>query len=433
MNEIIRPWEASVQNSMPANIKDIKGIVEYGNNNLTVKQQKQIVGAYNMEAYDMAAEYAWKKAIIKLRNSLANLGMDFIAEFVQRDDVDECTPIENVLTERATIDLAERLGVINSTGALHLRQAQELVNHYLSAKSDNEMSAIDSLSVIRPCVEYILSEPNVKVAVAFSEFRNRLLNEDLKLKDTVVAQVINSPLFYIRTVITILLSAIKKNKSIVQEHALVNITMLLPEVWGKLSSSDKWMIGETYRDVFASGDAAATKGLKLALGKVGGFDFVPETLRSTTFKEMARKLIDVHDSFNNFYNESGVVKALANLGTRIPEPAFLVCLDAYLLVYLGNYYGYSRNAAPIAEEELKKISKDRWQAYFSGYIHTDDRILNNLETPTQVSRMRNLLVSIDATSFSELPKDNQKLFDAIMKNDSEKVRLITNAMYKKLV
>lgn len=433
MNEIIRPWEASVQNSMPANIKDIKGIVEYGNNNLTVKQQKQIVGAYNMEAYDMAAEYAWKKAIIKLRNSLANLGMDFIAEFVQRDDVDEYTPIENVLTERATIDLAERLGVINSTGALHLRQAQELVNHYLSAKSDNEMSAIDSLSVIRPCVEYILSEPNVKVAVAFSEFRNRLLNEDLKLKDTVVAQVINSPLFYIRTVITILLSAIKKNKSIVQEHALVNITMLLPEVWGKLSSSDKWMIGETYRDVFASGDAAATKGLKLALGKVGGFDFVPETLRSTTFKEMARKLIDVHDSFNNFYNESGVVKALANLGTRIPKPAFLVCLDAYLLVYLGNYYGYSRNAAPIAEEELKKISKDRWQAYFSGYIHTDDRILNNLETPTQVSRMRNLLVSIDATSFSELPKDNQKLFDAIMKNDSEKVRLITNAMYKKLV
>lgn len=433
MNEIIRPWEASVQNSMPANIKDIKGIVEYGNNNLTVKQQKQIVGAYNMEAYDMAAEYAWKKAIVKLRNSLANLGMDFIAEFVQRDDVDEYTPIENVLTERATIDLAERLGVINSTGALHLRQAQELVNHYLSAKSDNEMSAIDSLSVIRPCVEYILSEPNVKVAVAFSEFRNRLLNEDLKLKDTAVAQVINSPLFYIRTVITILLSAIKKNKSIVQEHALVNITMLLPEVWGKLSSSDKWMIGETYRDVFASGDAAATKGLKLALGKVGGFDFVPETLRSTTFKEMARKLIDVHDSFNNFYNETSVVKALANLGTRIPEPAFLVCLDAYLLVYLGNYYGYSRNAAPIAEEELKKISKDRWQAYFSGYIHTDDRILNNLETPTQVSRMRNLLVSIDATSFSELPKDNQKLFDAIMKNDSEKVRLITKAMYKKLV
>lgn len=354
MNEIARPWKASAQNRMPASINKVSDIVRYGNSGLTLKQQKQIVGAYEMEAYDMAAEYAWKKAIIKLRNSLVTLGMDFIAEFVQRDDVDEYTPIENVLTERATIDLAERLGVINSTGALHLRQAQELVNHYLSANSDEEMSAIDSLSVIRPCVEYILSEANVKVAVAFSGFRKRLLNEDLKLKDADVAQIINSPLFYIRTVITILLSAIKKNKQILQEHALANITMLLPEVWERLSSSDKWMIGETYRDVVASGDVAATKGLKIALGKVGGFDFVPETLRSTTFKEMARKLIDVHDSFNNFYNETGVVKALANLGTRIPEPAFLVCLDAYLLVYLGNYYGYSVKAAPIAEEELKK-------------------------------------------------------------------------------
>ena len=433
MNEIARPWEASVKNSMPANIGDVEGVVGYGNSNLTIKQQKQIVGAYKMEAYDMAAEYAWKKAIIKLRNSLADLGMDFIAEFVQRDDVDEYTPIENVLTERATIDLAERLGVINSTGALHLRQAQELINHYLSANSDEEMSAIDSLSIIRPCVEYILSEANVKVAGDFSKFRNRLLNEDLELNDPAVVQVINSPLFYIRTVITILLSAIKKNKQIVQEHALVNIAMLLPEVWAKLSSSDKWIIGETYRDVVASGDIVATKGMKIALGKVGGFDFVPETLRSTTFKEMARKLIDVHDSYNNFYNETGVVRALANLGTRIPEPAFLICIDAYLLVYLGNYYGYSINAAPIAEKELKKISKDRWQAYFSGYIHTDDRILNNLKTPKQVSRMKNLLKSIDVTDLTGLPNNNQKLFDAIMKNDYEKVKRITNAMYKKLV
>lgn len=433
MNEIMRPWEASVQKRMPANIQDVTTIVGYGNNNLTLKQQKQIVGAYNMEAYDMAAEYAWKKAIIKLRGSLADLGMDFIAEFVQRDDIDEYTPIENVLTERATIDLAERLGVINSTGALHLRQAQELVNHYLSANSEVEMTAIDSLSVIRPCVEYILSEANVKVAVAFSEFRKRLLNEDLRLDDATVNQIINSPLFYIRTVMTILMSTIKKNKQIVQEHALFNLTMLLPEVWHKLSSSDKWQIGETYRDVVASGDVTATKGIKIALGKVGGFDFVPETLRSTTFKEMARKLIDVHDSYNNFYNETSVVKALANLGTRIPAPAFLICLDAYLLVYLGNYYGYSIGAAPIAEEELKKISKDRWQAYFSEYIQTDDRILCNLETQIQVNRMKVLLENVGANDLTGLPRDNKILYDSIMKCDYTKTKQVANIMYYKLV
>ena len=64
MNDIIRPWEASVQNKMPANIQDVTTIVGYGNNNLSLKQQNQIVGAYKMEAYDMATEYACKKAII---------------------------------------------------------------------------------------------------------------------------------------------------------------------------------------------------------------------------------------------------------------------------------------------------------------------------------------------------------------------------------
>lgn len=433
MNEIIRPWEASVKNNIPINVTDIKEIVVYGNCNLTDKQLSHIIGAFQMEAYDMAAEYAWKKAISKLRNSLADLGMDFIAEFVQRDDVNEYTPIENVLTERAAIDLAERLGVINSTGALHLRHAQELVNHYLSGYSEEEMSAIDSIGVIKPCVEYILSETNVKVAVAFSDFRKRLLSEDLKSTDTGVSQIVNSPLFYIRTVVTILLTAIKRSKQVIQEHALTNMAMFLPEIWSKLTVSDKWMIGETYRDVVASGDIIATKGLKIALGKVGGFDFVPETLRSTTFKETARKLIDVHYSFNNFYNETSVVKALSNLGTRIPEPAFLICLDAYLLVYLGNYYGFSRDAAPIAEEELKKISPERWQTYFSKHIHTDDRLLSNLETTAQISRLRNLLECIGISNLTDLPKNNQILFDAIMNNDHQKVRNVSNAMYKALI
>ena len=104
-----------------------------------------------------------------------------------------------------------------------------------------------------------------------------------------------------------------------------------------------------------------------------------------------------------------------------------------MLVYLGNYYGFSNGAAPIAEEELKKISKERWYTYFLKYIHTDDRILCNLETKKQVSRMKELLDNIGITDLTGLPKDNQKLFDAIMKNDSERVKNIANAMYKKLI
>ena len=43
------------------------------------------------------------------------------------------------------------------------------------------------------------------------------------------------------------------------------------------------------------------------------------------------------------------------------------------------------------------------------------------------------LSAIDITSLEELHKDNQILFNSIMKNDYDKVKRITNAMYKKLV
>lgn len=432
-NEIIRPWSAKQSVEISASETAIDKIVAFDKGNLTEKQQLQIVKAYQMEAYDMAAEYSWKKAITKLRSSLSNLGMDFIAEFVQRDGIDEFTPIENVLTERASIDLAERLGVITSTGALKLRQSQELVNHYLSGRADGELDALECLNIIKTCFQYILSEEDVEVAVAFSEFRMRLLNTDVSLDDADVKQVLGSPLFYIRTCCTILLTAIKKRRQTEQEHALANMSLLLPEMWKSLASSDKWNIGEVYRDVVASGDTVATKGLKIALSKVKGFDYVPESLRSSTFREMARKLIDVHDSMNNFYNEPSVVRALANLGTRIPEPAFKICIDAYLLVYLGNYYGISCDAAPTAKEELCKISKDRWYSYFNDVIQTDDRILSNLETSNQVGRFRALLIEMDCTDFRNLPKYNQLLFDNIVSNNHTKVHDIASLLYHKLI
>ena len=158
------------------------------------------------------------------------------------------------------------------------------------------------------------SEEEISIAIEFTNLRNRLLSESLKSDDLQVNQLINSPLFYLRTVLTILLSSIRKDKGAKLEHALANINLLLPEMWINLGENDKWNIGTAYRDVVAEGNSNAANGLKKALLKVEGFDFVPENLRSTTFKNAARAVIETHFAFNNFYNEPPMVRALATLG-----------------------------------------------------------------------------------------------------------------------
>ncbi len=408
-------WQNPEEKLMPSTLTKVEDIVGYANNkNLSEKQQAQIVKAFNMGSFEMSAEYAWQKAIIKLRKSLEKLGVDFLAELMERSDIDEFTPVDEFLTDRKAIDLAEQLGLIGKTGALKLRQHYVLMNHFLSGDADEELKGSDALGIIYDSVQYILCEQNEGEALAFSEFRNRILGETVSLEDADVKQVLAAPLFYIRTVCMILLNAIKKEKGVKQEHALTNLNTIIKDIWEKIAEKDKYSVGFAYSSVIAYGDNVAAKGLKQALMKVYGFDYVPETTRSTTFRDQAKKVIDIHYGFNNFYNEPGAVRSLEKLGSIIPAPAFQDCIDAYLCVYLGNWYNISIEAAPIAERELLKVSVDRWHYVFSKLIHQDYLILDHIETQKQINRFALLLEKVGFTSVTGLPKYNQMLYEAIM-------------------
>lgn len=426
-------WQNPENQVMPADLDTIDQVVVYANNsNLTEKQQTQIVKTFEQGAYEIAAEYSWKKAITKLRKSLEKLGSDFIGELLDRSDIDQFTSLEEVLTDRKAIEFAEQLGIIGKTGALKLRQSLELVNHYLSGEAEDELSKTDAFNIIKTSVQYILSEQDVDVAVAFTSFRKRLLTETISLQDGDVQQVLSAPLFYLRTVCTILLTAIKKEKGAQQEVALTNLNILIKDMWPNLADADRYTIGAAYSTVLAYGDNVATKGLKQALGKVGGFDYVPETIRSNTFKDQAKKVIDAHYSFNNFHNEVAPVRALANLGGIIPAPAFQDCIDAYLCVYLGNCYGASFEAAPIACQQLEKVSRDRWHYLFKNLIHQDQYILDHINTSEQISRFAVLLESVGYNNEVDLPRNNQLMYDAIMKRDAVKAKRIASWMEDRL-
>ena len=425
-------WQGPTGLDIPVSAKEPTDIVPHAHY-LTQKQRSQIINAFQIEAYDMAAEYAWKKGMVKLKETISTLGMAFIGEMLGRNDIGEGSNIENVLTDYSTILLAEQLGVIGSTGSLKLKQSNELITHYFSSGAENEIDYLDAFVIVKSSVQYILGEQDISIAIEFSKFRDRLLSETLKLNDLQVNQLVNSPLFYIRTVNTILLTAIKNEIGSKLEHALANLNVIIESIWPTLSESDKWNIGTAYRDVTAAGDMIAASGLKNALLKVGGFDYVPENLRSLTFKNVAREVIETHYEYNNFYNEPAVVRKLANLGSTIPAPALIECIQAYLAVYLGNQYGTSNVAADIAYEELSNITKDRWEYYFRKALHTDDVTLSKIYTDRQIARFRKLLVDNELDSITDLPRGTSQLYKQILNSDVSGARSIASTLYRSLM
>ncbi|HEY7426631.1 MAG TPA: hypothetical protein VH682_20515 [Gemmataceae bacterium] len=347
---------------------------------LTERDQKAIVQAFQSGAFEMASTFVWSRAIAALKKQLAHLGMEFIGEMLGRTDLDESSnPMTDIRDDEA-IELAEQLGMVTTTEALRLRTGQTLVNHFLDpavSQGENMLSS-EATTIIRSCVLNFLAEPVTSSQQPFLKLREKLERETLDSDSNEAKALEAAPYFYVRTTLTVLLTQLKNAAGAKLEHAAGNINSLLPCMWPKLRDKDKWQTGETYATVQAAGRQVASAGLRAALMKVRGFDFVPESLRSDSFRAAARAVLSAHFAYDNFYNEPKPMATLAKLGTSIPGPALADCFTAVLCVRLGNPWGYSRAAQASAGQFLKLIRPSQWEGYFNRLLPSDRRILEKI-------------------------------------------------------
>lgn len=376
-------WEQKEKAILPAKIISPTAIIEYAKQ-LSTRERNQIVQNFQMGNYEMVVNFIWSKAMSALKRELATLGIKFLGEMLSKPDLSDDDDVFDAVTDREAIRLAEELGIVSSTEAMRLRHTQELVAHFsqLDAmqvdREDIEMDQPEAVQSLKTCVKNILGKPKIEVATKFIEFRDALISETLRENDSRIAKLIESPYFFHKLAVSILLSNIKKNIGAKLEHALANFNLLIPSLWNYLRDTEKWQIGHTYAEIHAAGRALAVSGLKTALLKVKGFDYVPENLRSDTFIKAAENVIKAHEGMQNFYNEETPMRILHKLGSTIPRPAFSICASAILSVRLGNYYGVSWSAKPIADELLDQFTQDRWEYYLSQCLPGDIRILDKL-------------------------------------------------------
>ncbi|MFH1114192.1 MAG: hypothetical protein V1792_09750 [Pseudomonadota bacterium] len=429
-------WRGPSGVQLPGDASTAGAIVPYAQA-LTVKQQASVVQAFERGAFDMGAEYVWRRAMIRLRSSLESLGTKFIGEMLGNPDIDEFTNIEAVLTDYQTITLSGQLGVINSTGTLKLKQALEVITHFFSRKAEQdgeELSAVDGIQIISACVKYVLGEHDLGVAVEFSKLRDKLFSTTLQPSDPQVQQLLSSPTFYVRTVVQVLLSSAKSGDGAQLENSLANINLFLPMLWPNMPETDRWAVGIAYRDVTSEGRILAAKGLKQALLKVGGFDYVPETLRSTTYRKAAKAVIDAHFNFNNFYTEPPLVSTLLRLGSTVPAPAVIDCIQAYLVVILGNHYGISYRAADLAKQGINGIAPERWMYYLNAAIPTDEVVLHKL---SYIERAAGLFSEIVKDKVGPADRDQlkgaaRKLALAALEGNAPRIREVAKSLLNKL-
>lgn len=377
----IVPWSAPEVAPIPTKATP-EEIVSFAQPQLSSRDMTSIIRAFDNESYEMVSTFVWTKAASVLKKQISALGMDFVGEMLGRPDLDEDSDPATSLADYEAISLAEDLGIVNSTQGIRLKHALELVTHFNKleqpAAEEEVMAREEAVMLLKICITSILSRPNFEAAVKFADFRKSLTERTIKAGDGDVLAIAQSPYFFIRTTMSVLLSLVKTTRGAAQEHAIGNAVVLLPSLWPKLRQPEKWQVGQAYAEVSAEGNRGASSGLKKALLAVHGFDFVPENLRSNTFSEAAARVLAAHFSFNNYYNEQEPISVLANLGSAIPKPAFPKCMEATLAVWLGNEWGHSWGAESAAKRILESLRTEQWEYYLNECLRRDRTILDKL-------------------------------------------------------
>ena len=430
-------WENTDLLVLPKKITAISELVTHGTQ-LANKDQNQIIRTFEDGSYEMVSTYIWTKATNSLKNQLGKMGMSFIAEMLDRPDINDHTNLQQAISDFEAIRLAEELGVISGTAAFRLKQAMETVTHFnqpeLEDDPENELTEEEAKSIIRSCIQGVLGFSKIEAAIDFKNFRTELEDATLTEDSPYLLKLVQSPYFFHRTTLRILLSIIKSSSGAQLENSLANSNLIIPKIWSNLKHPEKYQVGRIYSELFSDGQTKAASGLKQVLLKVKGFDFVPEDLRSSSFLKVANEILMAHEGMNNFYNEPAPTNTLYRMGSVIPIPAFPICITAILSVILGNTYGVSNAAQKSAMAMFKTITSDRWVYFFKECLSTNERILYKLTLQSPSSRWLTLFGDdiIDNIIQEISMKDVESLLKYTKEGKQDRLKRIASEMYSRI-
>jgi hypothetical protein len=344
-----------------------------------------------------------------------------------------------VVSDSEAISLARDLGILTPLQTMRLLHSQAIVSHFSAAENnpaldENEMmTQEEAISCLRVCVQGILGHENIGAAEDFKQFRSKLESATFVAGSPEVLKLETSPYFFVKTAISILLSIFKTGKGAQLEHAARNALLIITKFWPNLKAPERWQIGQAYAVEFSEGRTESVRALHAVLLAVGGFDFVPENLRSATFARVASSVISAHQGMNNFYNEPAPMRELASLGTSIPGPALAPCMTAVLCVKIGNFYGPSIAAQPYADQVIAGLSADRWLYYLNERLEQDRVVLSELQHEKPAKRWVHLIAVSRIEPARITSKDARQLFVNSLKGDSGRVQKIAGELLIKSV
>jgi hypothetical protein len=348
---------------------------------------------------DAAINYAWNTAIIELREKIRRFGVNVVPQITSKPfDEDKLTDLQ----DSEILSLCLELNLITEEGFFMLDQCRDIRNNFSAAHPTiGQVDAYEFINFLNRCAKFALSDlvnpkgVNTKafiLAIKGPKFEAiQKIEWSERLSATHDAQ---------RDSLLLTLHGIYCDGS-VSEEARLNALGLSEIFAPAFSAAIKSELIERHSVYRQNGDAARHTASQRFFGLLGLLDLLDDAEKHSLIVNASKRLMGVHQAYNNFYNEPPFAQRLAELtaDVAVPVTAREEFVQTVVACAIGNPYGVSRDAVPYYEKMAK--------AFTPGELETIFVLLHRLNTlvPIRIkafgpcrARLKALLQLIDPQS-----------------------------------
>lgn len=343
--------------------------------------------------YDAVVNYTWDITIADLRTKVEAYGVDLFlsAEEDVKYHADAATLQDRWthVPDSRLLSGAAKLNLISRTAMRHLSHWLGVRNHESAAhpvEEEEEIDAATAISCARECVKYVLSrdmpEPGFSIGVLAQSIKKHDLQADaLEVQEQLKRLTTEQCDTALNMVVSLYIGGTPDVK--------VNVGAIIETLWSRATDNGRAKVGQKYGRLAGEGKSDEKAELLSLLISVDGVGQIPIHLRGALFRKAAQDLTDAHFGWDNYSKETGPARQLAELGVDCPDEQLSIFAAAFLVSFMGNFYGVAKGAQQHLTALTQKFSLRHWKALLDA-VRNSDQVQSKLSHQKPYKRLQEL-------------------------------------------
>ena len=349
--------------------------------------------AFESGLLDAGINYIWDLVVNDLRRKIEAYGADIFVSVEDgvkwHSEGDSIIDRWRDVTDYKLLSGCRKLNIISRTAYRHLLFMLNVRNHESAAHPVEEEEEVDGGTAyyfVWDAVRFVLSVELPEPGFHIGSLAQNLKDKDLSgEKEEITDQLTRLTKEQSDSVLGLMVSIFLENRTI----SMQNVLLLIQVIWDNSSEDAKRRVGEKYARFSAEGESDLKRSLFSLLTHVGGIKFIPQNLRAALFLKASKTLIQAHFEFENFAGEEAPARQLAELGVDCPDSVLFEFCSAYLLSYMGNYYGNSWVAEPYLLGLKDGFNQRHWTGLIEA-VRKSDHVQSEMFNRKPYSRLKKL-------------------------------------------